>query len=174
MKSELNIMAEMFKALGDENRLRLLMALGDGEMFAGELLDKLSVAQPTLSHHMKILCDSGIVEARREGKWIYYKISSEGKGEIISYLEKITSGVDTAEIPALPLKIKESPAKPKKPKTKREHLYIKEIITETEKAEEIIPEQKEEEVVETVEVASEEASVAEEKKPDRSMPSWLF
>lgn len=170
VKSELSIMAEMFKALGDENRLRLLTALGEGEMFAGELLDKLAVAQPTLSHHMKILCDSGIVESRREGKWIYYKISSEGKREIISYLEKITSGAETLEIPIVPIKIKEKAVKPKKAKPEKGSAVIKEIIEDIKEPEEILlPEAEEEIIVEAPVIEGKE-----EKKPDRSMPSWLF
>ena len=67
--------AAVFKALCDENRIRILKLLTGGEKCACKLLDELSVTQPTLSHHMKILCDSGIVSGRKEGKWMYYSIS---------------------------------------------------------------------------------------------------
>ena len=59
------------KALADENRLRILLLLRGEEKCACKLLEELNVTQPTLSHHMKILCDSGIVEGRKDGKWMH-------------------------------------------------------------------------------------------------------
>lgn len=82
--------ARVFKALCDENRVRILEILQTGEKCACELLEELNVTQPTLSHHMKILCDSGIVESRREGKWTHYKLSSTGVEDAISLLIKTT------------------------------------------------------------------------------------
>lgn len=70
--------AKIFKAFCDENRIRILKLLLSGEKCACILLDSLQVTQPTLSHHMKILCDSGVVVGRREGKWTHYSISPEG------------------------------------------------------------------------------------------------
>ncbi len=70
--------ARIFKAFCDENRLMILELLQSGEKCACVLLDRLDIAQSTLSHHMKILVDSGIVLARKEGKWTHYSISSEG------------------------------------------------------------------------------------------------
>ena len=67
-------MALVFKALSDENRIRILKLLRGGEKCACKLLEELSISQPTLSHHMKILCDSGLVTGRREGKWMHYSI----------------------------------------------------------------------------------------------------
>ena len=61
-------MALIFKAFCDENRIRILKMLRSGEKCACKMLDELNVTQPTLSHHMKILCDSGIVLGRKEGK----------------------------------------------------------------------------------------------------------
>ena len=66
------------KALADENRLAILLALQHGEKCACVLLEELSITQPTLSHHMKILCDSNLVTSRKEGKWMYYSVSPEG------------------------------------------------------------------------------------------------
>ena len=71
-------MALVFKALGDENRIRIMKLLRTGEKCACKLLEELNISQSTLSHHMKILCDSGIVAGRKEGKWMHYSISSEG------------------------------------------------------------------------------------------------
>ena len=78
--------ARIFKALGDKTRLEIVVMLADGEKCACKLLEALSVTQPTLSHHMKILCDSGVVISRKEGKWIYYKISQEGLRVAEEYL----------------------------------------------------------------------------------------
>lgn len=70
--------AVIFKAFCDENRVKVLNILRGGEKCACRLLEALNVTQPTLSHHMKILCESGIVTGRKEGKWMYYSLSSEG------------------------------------------------------------------------------------------------
>ncbi|MCQ2408482.1 MAG: metalloregulator ArsR/SmtB family transcription factor [Oscillospiraceae bacterium] len=80
--------ALLFKALGDENRIRIIELLQNGETCACKLLEELNITQPTLSHHMKILCDSEIVSSRKEGKWIHYKISAESKNylhQLIDY-----------------------------------------------------------------------------------------
>ena len=71
-------MVAIFKALGDENRIRILKLLHSGEKCACKLLEELNISQSTLSHHMKILCDAGIVTGRKEGKWMHYSISAEG------------------------------------------------------------------------------------------------
>ena len=87
--------AEIFKALCDENRIRILKLLQSGEKCACVLLDDLHITQPTLSHHMKILCDSGIVVGRKEGKWIYYSISQDGSAYVIKCLQELTKVTDT-------------------------------------------------------------------------------
>lgn len=68
----------VFKAFCDENRWKILEILQDGEKCACVLLNKLEISQSTLSHHMKILCDSGVVVGRKEGKRIHYSISQPG------------------------------------------------------------------------------------------------
>ena len=70
--------ATIFKAFCDENRIRILLLLLGGEKCACLLLEEMNITQPTLSHHMKILCDSGIVVGRKDGKWIHYSLSDEG------------------------------------------------------------------------------------------------
>lgn len=84
--------ARIFKALSDENRIRILQLLGTGEKCACILLEDLNVTQPTLSHHMKILCDCGVVSGRKEGKWMHYSLSSEGIGAARSFLASLTDG----------------------------------------------------------------------------------
>lgn len=82
-------MAAMFKAFADENRIQILELLQDGERCACMLLEEMKITQPTLSHHMKILCDSGIVVGRKDGKWMHYSISEEGIGDVRNYLDEI-------------------------------------------------------------------------------------
>ncbi|MCQ2417778.1 MAG: metalloregulator ArsR/SmtB family transcription factor [Oscillospiraceae bacterium] len=83
--------ALIFKALGDENRIRILQLLQNGEICACKLLEELNITQPTLSHHMKILCDSEIVSSRKEGKWMHYSISADGAEFAISCLRELTN-----------------------------------------------------------------------------------
>lgn len=83
-------MAKLFKAFCDENRLMILEMLRSGEKCACSLLDEMHIGQSTLSHHMKILCDSGIVLSRKEGKWTYYSICESGSKEALKLLEEIT------------------------------------------------------------------------------------
>lgn len=68
----------IFKALCDENRVRIFRLLQNGEKCACKLLEAMQCTQPTLSHHMKILCDSGVVRGRKEGKWVHYSIDPTG------------------------------------------------------------------------------------------------
>ena len=67
----------IFRALGDRHRLEILSHLVENEMNAGEILATVDVVQSTLSHHMKILTSSGLVNSRREGKCTYYTINIE-------------------------------------------------------------------------------------------------
>lgn len=82
-------MAITFKAFCDENRLQILQMLRDGERCACSILDEMKITQPTLSHHMKILCDSEIVVGRKEGKWMHYSISKDGLENAIKYLNEL-------------------------------------------------------------------------------------
>lgn len=70
--------AKVFKAFCDVNRLQILELLRTGEKCSCVLLEDLHISQSTLSYHMKILCDSGIVVGRADGKWTHYGISDAG------------------------------------------------------------------------------------------------
>lgn len=89
--------ARVFKALCDENRLRILEVLRGGEQCACRLIEALGIVQSGLSYHMRILLESGIVESRQEGKWIYYRISPVGRENAILLLEELTAAVDNAD-----------------------------------------------------------------------------
>ena len=67
--------AKICRALGDPNRLQIVQMLSGGEMCACRLLEHFQITQPTLSHHMKILCECGLVDTRREGKWSHYSLN---------------------------------------------------------------------------------------------------
>lgn len=79
---------KLIKALADENRLAILELLQSGEKCGCVLLEELNITQSTLSHHMKILCDSGIVDSRKEGKWMHYFLSFEGTKALRQMVEK--------------------------------------------------------------------------------------
>ncbi|MGN0493550.1 MAG: ArsR/SmtB family transcription factor [Acutalibacteraceae bacterium] len=91
MNSDERKTALIFKAFCDENRIRILKLLRSGEKCACKLLEEIKVTQPTLSHHMKILCDSGIVVGRKEGKWMHYSISAEGARAAADCLKELTN-----------------------------------------------------------------------------------
>lgn len=83
--------AVIFKAFCDENRIRIIKLLRPGEKCACKLLEEINVTQPTLSHHMKILCDAGIVVGRKEGKWTHYSISEQGVEQAKECLKQLTA-----------------------------------------------------------------------------------
>ena len=88
--------ALIFKAFCDENRVRILNLLRGGEKCACRLLEELSISQPTLSHHMKILCESGIVVGRKEGTWMHYRVSGPGVQTAMEYLRGLTDAMPAA------------------------------------------------------------------------------
>lgn len=71
-------MLQVFKALGDPTRLRLLAILAQGDFNVNELLEILRMGQSRISRHLKILADNKLVSNRREGNWIYYTIAANG------------------------------------------------------------------------------------------------
>ena len=83
--------AKVFKALCDPRRQQILELLQGGEKCACVLIAEMGMPQSSLSYHMKILCDSGIVTSREEGKWTHYQISSQGSEKAIELLKAITA-----------------------------------------------------------------------------------
>lgn len=81
--------AKVFKAFCDENRLRIIEMLQTGEKCACMLEQSLPICQSTISHHMKILIESGVVTMRKDKKWSYYSLSEEGTRISFALLEKI-------------------------------------------------------------------------------------
>jgi len=83
--------AQFFKVLSDPNRLMIIDMLSCGELCACVILEKFNITQPTLSHHMKSLCDSGLVIGRKEGKWTYYSLNEKTALTCRSILSELTS-----------------------------------------------------------------------------------
>lgn len=81
--------AKMFKALCDPKRLAILEQLRSGEKCACVLQEPLDLTQSGLSYHMKILCDSGLVTSRQEGKWTHYRLSPSGGARVLERLRAI-------------------------------------------------------------------------------------
>lgn len=83
--------AKVFKAFCDEKRLQILELLRGGEKCACKLLEDLDIGQSSLSYHMKILVESGVVESRQEGKWTHYTISENGSRYAAELLKALTT-----------------------------------------------------------------------------------
>lgn len=82
--------AVICKALGDSNRLQIVQMLSDGEKCGCKLLEAFEITQPTLSHHMKILCECGLVINRKEGKWHHYSLDCETLQGFKSFIEGLS------------------------------------------------------------------------------------
>lgn len=83
--------AKVFKALCDSKRLAILEQLRSGEKCACVLQEPLDLTQSGLSYHMKILCDSGLVVSRQEGKWTHYRLSASGRDYAVELLKELTT-----------------------------------------------------------------------------------
>lgn len=82
--------SEIIKALSEPKRLQILDMLSCGEMCACNMLDSLSITQPTLSHHMKVLMDCGLVSGRKEATWMYYTIRMERVEQFHRFIDFLT------------------------------------------------------------------------------------
>lgn len=83
--------ALLFKALSDETRLKIIDMLSCGELCACDILKSFNITQPTLSYHMKILIDSGIVKGTREGTWMHYTLNHEACENLSADWNRITN-----------------------------------------------------------------------------------
>ena len=83
--------ARVFKALCDPKRLAIIEQLRSGEKCACVLQEPMELTQSGLSYHMKILCDSGLVTSRQEGKWTHYRLSESGRDYAVKLLIDLTT-----------------------------------------------------------------------------------
>lgn len=81
----------VFKALADETRLKIIDMLSCGTMCACDILEEFSISQSTLSYHMRILTESGLVSANRDGSWMRYTLSRQKADELLEFLKIITN-----------------------------------------------------------------------------------
>lgn len=83
--------APVFKAISDESRLKIINMLSCGQMCACDILEEFNISQSTLSYHMRILTDSGLVNVTRDGQWMRYEINNDRFETALSFLKEITS-----------------------------------------------------------------------------------
>jgi len=108
----------VFKAFCDPTRMQVLLMLQQRPYCATELLSEVSVGQSTLSHHMQILVNSGVVSAERQGKRTVYRISAEGLDQCSALIEAFKAGVQEQDYVPQERPVEERPAR--KPRAKKE------------------------------------------------------
>ena len=84
-KRDADELASRFRALGDPGRLRLLSFLAaqpGGEACVCHLTEPIGLSQPTVSHHLRVLCEAGLLERERRGTWMYYRLLPERMAEL--------------------------------------------------------------------------------------------
>ncbi|ABS40447.1 ArsR/SmtB family transcription factor [Clostridium botulinum] len=86
--------AKIIKALSDGSRLKIIDILSCGEKCACDILEHFGFTQPTLSHHMKVLIDCGLVESRKEGLWSYYSLNITNCNKLILFFMNIITDTD--------------------------------------------------------------------------------
>lgn len=80
-----------FKALSDETRLKIIDMLSCGQLCACEILEAFSISQSTLSYHMKILVESGLVNGVRDGAWMRYTLNKDKTNAVLAFFTDITN-----------------------------------------------------------------------------------
>lgn len=95
MESNVKKYSVYMKALADETRVKIYMMLANGELCACDILEEFQITQPTLSYHMKVLSDSGLVDSRRDGVWMKYSLNRGSLDEIKELFRTIEKNLDT-------------------------------------------------------------------------------
>ena len=159
VESDFQSLEKLFFALGDKTRLRILALMADGEVPVGFLADKLGESQPKVSRHLAYLRGSGIVETRRDGKWIYYAICYPQESAQRQILETVVRsiaaiGVDGKVDAEYIYFTEDQPSAEETPR--QDNIYAKTYIYEPE---DIYEDAAEEETVEDGRVESEEIEI---------------
>ncbi len=94
MEKDYGQIALCLKALADETRFKIFIMLADGELCACKILEEFNITQPTLSYHMKILCDRGLVNSRKDGIWMRYSINKDNLEMIRMVFDDISLGIE--------------------------------------------------------------------------------
>ncbi|MFZ5969262.1 MAG: ArsR/SmtB family transcription factor [Bacillota bacterium] len=85
---------EILKALADESRLKIIQMLSCGELCACDIQENLSLTQPTISHHMKVLQQVDLIKVEKRGKWVFYSINQDLVEELCSFLKQVSQPSD--------------------------------------------------------------------------------
>jgi len=94
VKNNYDDSAKLIKALSDPSRLKIIDLLSCGEKCACDILEHFEFTQPTLSHHMKVLVDNGIVKCRKEKLWSYYSLNNNNCNKLILFLMNLVTDKD--------------------------------------------------------------------------------
>lgn len=86
--------AKIIKTLSDPSRLKIIDLLSCGEKCACDILEHFEFTQPTLSHHMKVLVENGIVKCRKEKLWSYYSLNNNSCNKLILFLMNLVTDKD--------------------------------------------------------------------------------
>jgi ArsR family transcriptional regulator len=96
----------IIKAISDETRLKIIDILSCGEMCACDILEFLHITQSTLSYHMKILTESGLINVVKDGSWMRYSINKERADILLAFLGKITENKSECICKSINLRLK--------------------------------------------------------------------
>ncbi|MPM80996.1 hypothetical protein SDC9_128047 [bioreactor metagenome] len=94
MEKNYEINAKIFKALSDPSRLEIIDILSCGENCACDILETFEFTQPTLSHHMKVLIECGLVKVRKEGVWNYYSLDNTNSNKLVLFLMNLITNTE--------------------------------------------------------------------------------
>lgn len=90
--------SRLFKALGDDTRLRIVALLAHGELCVCHIQEALRLSQPNVSRHLAILRSAGIVEDRRDGNWVHYRLSSQDDPHCERQLRELVRGFANRDV----------------------------------------------------------------------------
>lgn len=83
-------MNTLFKALNDPTRREILEMLKDGDLTAGEIADKFNISKPSISHHLDLLRQAGLVSSVKEGQFMYYSLNTTVMDEMLKWVVQFT------------------------------------------------------------------------------------
>ena len=89
MEKDYEKYAIFMKALSDETRVKIFEMIAGGELCACKILEEFNITQPTLSYHMKTLCDSGLVNGRKDGIWMKYTVNNDVLDALRTFIDNI-------------------------------------------------------------------------------------
>lgn len=94
-------LADILKALSDENRLKIVKMLNCGDMCVCDICENLDLSQPAVSHHLKLLSDAELLNTKRQGKWIYYSVNRPKFEELQDQVKNLTVKPENCDLKIL-------------------------------------------------------------------------